>query len=215
MRRTKIVGLGKRSGAPKLGRHNSALTAKVEIRRWLVEQLGGSPRVLDCFCAGGMLWERAYSKTERYLGLDLRQFDDARRTIVCDSRRFLRHADARLEYFDLFDLDAFGSPLEHLAIICSRIRPKRGSRVGFVLTDGTEFNSKMNGTNIGLLDYVGVARHKKSRVQMHYRNQIFGMAVAKALKTAGLREVEARVAEKDQVSAEAGMRYIAILAERA
>jgi hypothetical protein len=195
--------------------HNSALTAKVEMRRWLVGELSKhlhrAPAVLDCFCAAGMLWDKAYGKTPNYLGLDVRQFDDERRTIVTDSRRFLRHADVKLGEFDIFDLDAFGSPLEHLAIICDRLRLPHGRRIGVLLTDGTGFNSKMNGTPKGLLHYVGIEPHKGTKVQASQRDVIFRLAVAKALATAGLKPIETRRAAKESGGSE--MRYAALLLE--
>ena len=205
MRRVKRI-----SRAPKKT-HNTALSAKVELRQWLVAELGGTPMVLDCFCAAGMLWERAYLKTPRYLGLDIRRFDDERATIICDSRRYLRHVDVKLESFDLFDLDAFVSPMEHLAIICSRLRLKPGRRVGFVLTDGTGFNARMNGTPKGLLKFVGMSAHKQSAVQSDLRDDIAARAVAKAFGIAGLRSVEAKRAQVGEAGA--AMRYTAILAE--
>lgn len=204
--------------------HNSALSTKVGLRRWLVERLvdslGRPPRVLDCFAAGGMLWERAYDKTPHYLGIDLQQFDDARRMIVCDSRRFLRHADAKLEQFDLFDLDAYGSPMEHLALICHRLRVEKGRQVGFALTDGLHFASKMSGLPVGMLKYIGMARHKPSRVQNDYRDDIADAFVAKAVESAGLRIVEAKLAKNDGhsgggMSAGGGMRYSVLLCEGA
>lgn len=193
--------------------HSSAKTAKVELRRWLVEQLGGiaAVRVLDCFCAKGALWEKAYDKTSAYLGLDIRRFDDERRTIVGDSRRFLRHRDVHLSEWNLFDLDAFGSPLEHMAIICHRLRVPAGQRVGFVLTDGTGFNAKLNSINSGLLRYVGMVRHRGSKVQDRYRDDIFNAAVTKSLRAAGLRVLQTRAATKDDTRTE--MRYVALLTE--
>jgi hypothetical protein len=200
--------------------HNTALSAKVGLRRWLVEQLGGHPRILDCFCAAGMLWERAYDKTSNYVGLDLRQFNDERRTIVCDSLRYIRHADANLDQFDLFDLDAYGSPMQHFAAICHRIRPKPGRRIGFVITDGTDFNARMSGMAPPMLRYIGMARHKPSSVQQDYRHDILGAIMDKALKTAGLKRIEARVSENtanNGFATEPGgrMLYSAILAEGA
>jgi hypothetical protein len=192
--------------------HNSALSAKVAMRRWLAEQLGGKPMVLDCFCAGGMLWDKAYGRTERYVGLDVRQFDDDRRTIVTDSRRFLRHQDVRLEDYEIIDLDAFGSPLEHLAIICDRIRLEPGRKLGICLTDGTGFNSRMNGTPRGLLHYVGMNVHRGTRVQGDYRTDIFNAAVNKALRHAKLRVLDSRSASKGKAGA--GMVYVALLLQR-
>lgn len=196
---------------------SSAAGAKIELRRWLVEQLGGKPRVLDCFCAGGEMWRKAYRETKRYLGLDKRQHDDARATIVCDSRRYLRHADAKLDGWDIFDLDAFGSPLEHLAIICSRILVEPGRRLGFVLTDGTGFNAAMNPTNRGLLAFVGVARHDKASVQHDYQGEIFEMGVRKALSLARLRIIEAKRAEHrggPKAQGACRVQYVALLTER-
>jgi hypothetical protein len=191
-------------------RHNSALSAKVELRQWLVEALGGKPRVLDCFCAAGMLAARCYAGLD-YLGLDLRQFDDSRRTIVCDSRRFLRHADADLSRFDLFDLDAFGSPMEHLAILCSRIKLERGRKIGVALTDGTLYASKMNHTQSGLLAWIGFIV-SRGRTQFRMRDDIFNSALRRSLQVAKLELVEAREGAKGAKGA--GMRYLALLLER-
>lgn len=204
------VKMGRRPSPAK--HHNSALTAKVEIRRWLVEQLGGidAVRVLDCFCAKGMLWERAYDRTRAYLGLDVRRFDDDRATITGDSRRFLRHRDVALERWNLFDLDAFGSPLEHLALVANRLRVPPGQRVGFVLTDGAGFNARMNSTPKGLLAYVGISRHRGAHVQAELRDEVFSRAVTKALDTARLKLVAGKFSESTKG---AGMKYVALLAE--
>lgn len=202
------VKMPKRSAAK---HHNSALAPKVAMRRWLVEQLGGidSVRVLDCFAAAGMLWDKAYRRTESYLGLDVRQFDDARRMIVCDSRRFLRHADVDVREWNLFDLDAFGSPLEHLAILCERFHRIGGPAgpIGVCLTDGTGFNSKMNGTPHGLLRYVGMAQHRGTRVQSDMRGPIFTAAITKALAHGRLRLVDSKSSTKD---GGAEMTYVAM-----
>lgn len=194
-------------------RHNSAVSAKVELRQWLAGGLGGAPRILDCFAAGGMLWDRAYGRPgpDRYVGLDLEQFDDERAMIVCDSRRYIRHADVDLGRFDLFDLDAYGSPLEHLALICHRLRTAPGRRIGFALTDGTGMAAGLNSLPHGLLQYVGVARHQRSRVQFDHRDHIIGMAVSKSLATARLRVLESRIAKNDKTGP--AMRYAAVLAE--
>lgn len=198
--------------------HNSALSTKIELRRWLVEKLGGSPMILDCFCAEGMLWERAYDKTPRYLGLDIRQFNDERRTIVCDSRRYLRHSATQLERFDLFDLDAFGTPMEHLGIICNRLRLAPGKQVGFALTDCTAFTARMSGLPAAMLAYIGMARHKPSHVQDDYRNDIAGAVVAKAMKMAKLDVLEVRRARNERSTgggqpSGGGAWYTAILAK--
>lgn len=211
-RKKRRILRGQRTGHKK--HHNTALASKVAIRRWLMDKLGGSPRVLDCFCAGGVLWERAYGRTGKYLGLDLQPADDARATIACDSRRYLRHVDAPLVEFDLFDLDAYGSPLEHLVLLCLRLREllPAGRRVGVVLTDGAKLAAYKNQTPRGLLAFLGLAIHKGARVQMKYRDDILRMGVQKALELGGLRQVESRVVESEKTGP--AMRYVALLLER-
>lgn len=212
----RILGLGKEKSWA--SHHNSALSAKVEIRRWLAAEVkkanGEDPHVLDCFCAAGMLWDKAYDKTPNYLGLDLRQFDDPRRTIVTECSRYLRHVDVKLETFSIFDLDAFGSPFEQFAIICHRIKLTPGRVVAFVLTDGTGYAARMGNIPRGLLEYVGVQRHKSSQVQSMFRDQIMAMGIEKALRTAGLTELARRGAKLDAKQGSAEMRYIGILARR-
>jgi len=189
---------------------NSAPGVKAELRRWLIGQLGFT-RVLDCFAGRGEMWSRVYQQSEFYLGLDMKvSWADTRRMIACDSRRYLRHRDTDLARFNLFDLDAFGSPYEHLAIICSRIKP--AARVGFCLTDGLGFNAAVNSNDGGLLAHVGLRRHSRTRTQHELRAEISETSIRKSLAAAGLRIVEARQAEK-QKSSVMIMRYIALLCE--
>lgn len=190
---------------------NRCVSTKAELRRWLVKELGGAPRILDCFCARGEMWREAYDRPgpDRYLGLDRERFDDERATIVCDSRRFLRHVDANLERFDLFDLDAFGEPLEHLAIICDRLHVAPGRRLGFALTNGTGFAASMNSSSPGLLRFVGMtSRLRGGTAQAQLRDEIISRAVQKCMRMAGLRIVAAREAQK---GGGVSMRYQALL----
>lgn len=192
---------------------NRCIGPKVELRRWLVQELGGAPRILDCFCARGEMWRQAYDcpGPDRYLGLDRERFDDERPTIICDSRRFLRHVDVDLGAWDLFDLDAFGEPLEHLALICNRLRPAPGRRIGFALTSGTGFTASMNSSAPGLLCFVGMtSRMRGGTIQARFRDQIIAAAVRKCMTMAGMRVVEAREARKP---GGLGMRYQALLCE--
>lgn len=199
--------------------HSSAKTAKCELRRWLVDQLGGMSMVsiLDCFCATGGMWTDAYDKTPRYLGLDLKRFDDERRTITGDSRRFLRHRDVELSRWNLFDLDAFGTPLEHLALVANRLRVPAGQRVGFVLTDGSKLVATRNGLPRGLLAYVGAptmaGKGSGAHAQRELLSRIFQAAVERALKTAGLKMIDSRFAQQEQRNNAPSMRYVALLAE--
>ncbi len=197
--------------------HSSSAAAKAKLRTWLVEQLGGKPRILDCFAGPGRMWATAYRSSELYLGIDKepRGLEDRRRLIFCDSRRYLRHRDANLDLFDLFDLfdlDAFGTPYEHLALICRRLSLAPGRRVGFCLTDGLGFNAAMNGMAGGLLSYIQLERHNGTRTQSLLRDEIAEAAIRRSFADAKLKLVDARRAEKRGSTA---MRYTALLCERA
>lgn len=187
---------------------NSAPAAKIALRAWLVDQIQPA-RVLDCFAGTGQMWRGAYQRTEFYLGLDRKVAPtDARRLIACDSLRYLRDRDVDIARFNLFDLDAYGSPYQHLAIICSRLRAK--SAVGFVLTSGLGFNAAMNSMETKLLEYVGLEAHRVGRTQHMLREEIESRAIQRALGEAGLKIVEARRAEARKSSVMI-MRYTALL----
>jgi hypothetical protein len=186
---------------------NTSLEDKVAIRRHVMEKLGkDNPRILDCFCANGLMWRHAYDCSKNYIGLDLNDPNDERHTVVCDNRRYLRHAD--LDQFDIFDLDAFGSPLEQLAIICNRIPWTTKTKVGVVLTDGTGLNAKLNSVNAGMLKWLGLSRHRGAKVQMEDRDNIIAMGILKAAEMARATVSDVEVYKKETGS---GMRYIGFI----
>lgn len=104
---------------------NTNVSSKVTIRRHVLGLLAAegiaTPPILDVFCGQGILWRQAYARTSAYLGLDQKRVDDGRQTIVCDNRRYLRHAQVDLDQYALFDIDAHGFPQECLALICHRL----------------------------------------------------------------------------------------------
>jgi hypothetical protein len=120
----------------------AATPAKVEIRRNVLDAVGAPARVFDAFAGPGELYSLVWSQAAAYTGCDVRWFNDHRRMFVGDNRRVLRAID--LAAFNVFDLDAYGSPWEQAIIIAAR-RPLHGERLGLVLTDGLEMQFKMNG----------------------------------------------------------------------
>lgn len=160
---------------------NQFLEAKIQVRKDLLLSLKEegviSPRILDAYCGSGVMWEKAYDSTSNYVGLDSKQWDDKRMTIVCDNRRYLRHCETDLNQFDIFDLDAYGSPAEALYLVCRKLSWQRTKTVGIVLTVGTGFNAKMNGTPIALLNYLSVSPHKHASVQQDHAENIIQMTI--------------------------------------
>lgn len=176
--------------------HHSNLDIKISQRRWLVSQFD-QPRILDCFCGPGKMWELAYGKPDgtRYLGLDTECYDDERVTIVCDSRRYLRHVQVELSDWDIFDLDAYGHPGEHLALITHRLQGVN-KPFGFAMTLSTLLGS-LNRTPRQVLSRAGFEKHWGTPVQARCADTIWNQFFEHCFSEAGLVEV-ARQQQNDK-----------------
>lgn len=173
---------------------NSAPTKKAEIRREICKLMQKkNPAILDVFCADGEMWRLAYNSTENYIGLDLNQYDDPRSTFVCDNVRYLRN-DTNLSRFDLFDIDAFGSPAQSFATICERLGPIEEEKA-FVLTDGCGFASKMNSLPGGMLRYLGLEKMAGTAFQKDNRAQLLQALVLKCAARCSATIANSRIVE--------------------
>lgn len=113
----------------------SAHRAKVQIRRAVLEHVKPA-RVFDAFCGEGVMFREVWKDAAEYIGCDQRDWSpqETIRRFVADNQRVLRCIE--LDRFNIFDLDAFGSPWEQALIIAARRRWKAGERGGLVVTDG-------------------------------------------------------------------------------
>ena len=180
-KKKKLVVGRKKYSLPKF---NTSTDAKVSLRREMLKLLGTTdPKILDAYGGPGELWKLAYDETPNYVGVDKRLYLDGRTMVKGDNTRFLRAID--LESFDVFDLDAFGSPFESLAIISHRFKWKEKDRIAVFLTEGTGFNAAMNGLSRDLLTYIGVSPHKKTMFQIRERHALVRMAIAKMAEDMG------------------------------
>lgn len=119
--------------------HSKGVEAKVSVRRHVLEEIGAeNAAVLDCFAGAGHMHRAIWSKASSYTGVDERFFFDQRTAFVADNRILLRSID--LTPFNVFDLDAYGSPWEQALIIAKRRPTKPGSRIGIVLTEGSSLS---------------------------------------------------------------------------
>lgn len=115
--------------------------AKVEIRRNVLDQIGAErAKVFDVFAGPGVMWAEVWKHASGYVGCDQEWFRDDRLVYVADNCRVLRCVD--LSPFNIFDLDAFGSPWEQALIIAARRRVAKGERIGFIFTDGTSLKTR-------------------------------------------------------------------------
>jgi hypothetical protein len=127
--------------------HNSpaALGAKLKMREKVLE-LVTPAHVFDAFCGPvgemhGHVWHRAAS----YVGVDKewRHETDARRRFVADNMRVLRAID--LQPFNVFDLDAFGSPWPQMTVLLAKREWAKDEIGAVVLTDGSGMKSRFGG----------------------------------------------------------------------
>ena len=110
--------------------------------------------VFDAFAAAGELHKAVWHRACNYVGCDLQFCRDDRVAFVADNRRVLRCIDLAL--FNLFDLDALGSPWEQAYIIAKRRQAAPGERLGLVLTEGSGLKLKFGGMPEALAYITGV-----------------------------------------------------------
>lgn len=123
--------------------HAAGENAKATLREIVVDRLGGPGRcrVLDLFAGSGVMHRLVWHEAADYAGCDERWFRDGRRAFVADNRRLLRCLD--LVPFNVFDLDAYGSPWEQATIIAARRRLEAGERIGLTWTDGASMRARL------------------------------------------------------------------------
>jgi hypothetical protein len=113
------VGLSKSlQGVKAVDNHAHSAADKAEIRRLVLEAVGPGSRVFDAFAGTGQMFAKAWKGAGGYVGCDMRFVRDDRTAFVADNRRVLRAID--LAPFNVFDLDAYGSPWEQVLIIAAR-----------------------------------------------------------------------------------------------
>ncbi len=186
----------------------SALAAKVKLRLNVLAELNPA-RVLDCFCGTGQMFDNAWRQAASYTGCDERPWSpaDPVSRFVVDNRRLLRAVD--LQAFNVFDLDAYGSPWEQMMIIADRRRWGSGERGAVVLTDGSSLKLRfgeelprvfqaMLGESGGGIPAVSAATLVMERLEAAW------------LQRAGVRLVKAWRAAGRGTS---GMRYSALVIE--
>ena len=109
--------------------HNKAPVTKAELRRRLLEFVP-CPKVFETHSGPGIMRRAVYSDVEDWVGVDLDP--NAPDAIHADSVLVMRAMN--ISAFNFFDVDAFGSPWQHIWVISQRwtgIPP-----LGLVWTDG-------------------------------------------------------------------------------
>ncbi len=128
--------------SPKTDNNPQAFAAKVTIRKNVLAAIGDKASVFDAFAGAGEMYAAVWKTAAAYTGCDLKWARDGRMMFAADNRRVLRAID--LAPFNLFDLDAYGSPWEQALIIADRRPIAPGEMIGLVLTEGNGFAFKSN-----------------------------------------------------------------------
>jgi hypothetical protein len=178
---------------------SNARPAKIEIRRNVLDAVGRPARVFDAYAGAGELHAAVWHQADSYTGCDEKWFNDARRMFVADNRRVLRAID--LAAFNIFDLDAYGSPWEQAIIIAARRKIAPGERLGLVITEGLGLSYKLNAPPAAVRLLTGLNAHQ---VGLNHRldtvtarciaglAQRFGARVIKQWRAAGTTTTDMR-----------------------
>lgn len=187
--------------------HNAkgALHAKVEMRRNVLAAVGAATaKVFDAYAGPGEMHRAVWCEAAAYTGCDVEWFRDDRRVFVADNQLVMRAMD--LGAFNVFDLDAFGSPWECATILAARRKVKPGELVGLCLTDGSGLRLKLSGVPHALARLAGVSGSLKLANRGH--EAMFNRALAVVCERMGA-EVVKRWRAVD--TARAAMRYEALV----
>lgn len=130
------------NGHAQVNNHPQTEGTKIKLRRLVLDVIGASrARVFDAFAGDGVMFRGVWREAAAYVGCDLNWYRDDRPAFVADNRRLMRAID--LTRYNIFDLDAWGSPWEQALILAARRPVAKGERLGLVITEGSTFTLKM------------------------------------------------------------------------
>ncbi len=140
--------------------HDRRLPVKVALRREALEAVGGAEKaaVLDLFGGVGVMYETVWREAARYQGGE-KELD---KVLKHPGDCFHGQAAAILASIDLqpwnvFDLDAYGSPWDEVTVLSKRRTLAPGERIAVILTDGSVRRALMGRTTTSLALLANVA----------------------------------------------------------
>jgi len=142
--------------------NNAKTNVKQIIRQSAFDSIDGERNTLEVFCGAGEMHKLVWHKSDMYTGIDKVKFFDDRHTICGDARKALRLVD--ISKFNIFDIDAYGSPYEILRDILPLVGDH--SKISFVLTDGTNMDLKLGRISKGMRFFTGIDFHIVKRAHV-------------------------------------------------
>ena len=136
-------------------------TDKVAIRNRVIELIGPDKAfVLDAYAGAGVMYRAVWNRAARYTACDRKFFFDKRTAYVCNNELLFKVID--LSRFNLFDLDAYGSPWENCLTIAKRRVVSPGERIGIVLTDGSSLKLRFGSAPTAINELTGIGRARSA-----------------------------------------------------
>jgi hypothetical protein len=127
----------------KTDNHPASREAKIELRTHVLEHVDPA-HVFDAFCGTGEMHRSVWKDAASYVGCDQRSWARTHPPrYVGANQLVMRSID--LQRFNVFDLDAYGSPWEQVAILLGRRTWAPGERGGLILTDGSSLKLRWGG----------------------------------------------------------------------
>ncbi len=168
------MGWASAMSGEKVNNHPKSAADKIALRRHVLAAVP-SARVLDAFAGSGRMWRAVWKGADHYVGCDLKWYrDSARLAYVGDNRRMLRAID--LTAFNIFDLDAYGSPWDRALIVADRRTVASGELIGVVLTDGSLMKLKLGKAPNALAELAGIGDGARGIARQYH--QIIDRAVS-------------------------------------
>jgi hypothetical protein len=150
--------------------NNAKITAKEKLR---VIQGINNLSVLDIYCGAGEMYNAVWNKAKSYEGIDIKEFTDGRKLHIGDAPQILKKIN--IDKFDVFDIDAYGSPYECLLIILNKIKTRKIRH--FIITDGIEIDLRMG----NIEQFFGILTGVESR-KINNIHKIHDQLILKLLK---------------------------------
>ena len=143
--------------------------------------------VLDIFCGSGEMYNKSWKNAKHYEGIDIKKYNE-------NDKRILHIGDAvaviknfkNINKFDVFDIDAYGSPYESLYAISNKI--KIDNQKHFIITDGIEIDLRMGNLEQFFSLLAGISSKKIIEnlcIKLNCKYKDF--AIAKGVKGSGMR----------------------------
>ena len=148
--------------------NNAKTNAKTEIRLSVLSEIE-NPKVLEVFCGAGEMYKNVWHNSEKYTGIDKVKYFDERHTICGDAEKAVRLID--VNDYNIFDIDAYGSPYEILDYIVDKIDTSN-KKIAFVITDGIDMDLRLGRVCAGLRKFIGYDFHIAKRAHVLHEDFI-------------------------------------------